>query len=218
MKKILIVMAVIALSANSLCYAEKNWFDVELAKIRNVKDAKCKLIDKEIADITTVTTRLQTDTSVSSAERQQQIAALNRRTSELNSQKTSIERQYKADKETLKNRWKSGNRNSNDIVSRWVNDDSIGNIIPKETYTYTQRTMQTPPVREVTNQTTRYYGEQPVSKVTTTTVTTTTKQPVQRMEYKPSYNQAPPAKESGGSFVMPTDKTVDPSNFRVILN
>ena len=47
MKKLLIVAAIFALISNSFCYADKNWYDVELAKIRNVKEAKCDIINKQ---------------------------------------------------------------------------------------------------------------------------------------------------------------------------
>ena len=216
MKKTLVLLAVIALTSN-MCFADKNWYDVELAKIRNVKDAKCKVIDSELAQIATVTTRLQTDMSMSAGERQEQLALYNNRRDALNSQKISIERQYKADKETLKSRWKSGNTKSDDIVSKWVYDKSIGNIIPDESYTYTKRTVTTYPSREYTN--TPPTNEMiPVRKTTTTTITTQGKQPVQKIEYRDAYGPKETVNEKADFFVTPEQKNVDPSQFKVILH
>ena len=218
MKKTLVLLAVIALTSN-MCFADKNWFDVELAKIRNVKEAKCRVIDSEIARINTATSMLQTDASKSSAQRQQELAMLNRQLSSLNSQKTSIERQYKADKDTLKNRWKSGNRNSSDIVSKWLNDETIGNILPDESYTYTKQTVTTYPAKEYRTTTTQPTNEMiPIRKTTTTTVTTQGRQPVQKIEYRDTYGPKPTVNEKADIFVTPEEKNIDPSRFKVILN
>lgn len=219
MKKALVLLAVIALTSN-MCFADKNWFDVELAKIRNVKEAKCRVIDGEIARLNTATTMIQTDTSKSSAQRQQELAMINRQISSLNSQKLSIERQYKADKDTLKNRWKDGNRNSSDIVSKWLNDESIGNILPDESYTYTKRTVTTYPAREYTTTTTTLPTNEmiPVRKTTTTTVTTQGRTPVQKIEYRDAYGPKETVNEKADFFVTPEEKNVDPSKFKVILH
>ncbi len=216
MKKTLVLLAVIALTSN-MCFADKNWFDVELAKIRNVKETKCRVIDSEIAKLNTATTMLQTDASKSSAQRQQELAMLNKQISSLNSQKLSIERQYKADKDTLKNRWKNGNKKSDDIVSKWLNDDSIGNILPDESYTYTKRTVTTYPAKEYTN--TPPTNEMiPVRRTTTTTVTTSGRTPVQKIEYKNDYGPKQTVNEKADIFVTPEQKNVDPSQFKVILH
>jgi TolA-binding protein len=221
MKKTLVLLAVIALTSN-MCFADKNWFDVELAKIRNVKEAKCRVIDSEIARINTATTMVQTDTTKSSAQRQQELAMLNKQISSLNSQKLSIERQYKADKDTLKSRWKNGNRNSSDIVSKWMNDETIGNILPDESYTYTKQTVTTYPAREyrTTTQTTTQTTKEmiPVKKTTTTTVTTSGRTPVQKIEYRNDYGPKPTVNEKADIFVTPEQKNVDPSQFKVILH
>ena len=216
MKKTLVLLAVIALTSN-MCFADKNWFDVELAKIRNVKEAKCRVIDSEIARINTATTMVQTDTTKSSAQRQQEVEMLNKRLSALNSQKVSIERQYKADKDTLKNRWKNGNRNSSDIVSKWMNDETIGNILPDESYTYTKQTVTTYPAKEYTNMPPT--NEMiPVRRTTTTTVTTSGRTPVQKIEYRNDYGPKPTVNEKADIFVTPEQKNVDPSQFKVILH
>ncbi len=181
MKKLLIVLTLALLASSTLCYADKNWFDVELAKIRNVKEAKCDIINKQLAELSVLVARTQVDTTLTTAEKQQHINAYNNKISELNSQKQEIERQYVADKDTLKTRWKNGTESSNDIISKWVYDSPVTRIQPDEYYTtrtvttetYPTKTVvtETQPATTVTTRTRNKFGEEPISNIVPKTVT-----------------------------------------------
>ena len=115
---------------------------------------------------------------MSQSEKQQRLSLYNNRINELNRQKLNIENQYKADKDTLKTRWKNGTETSNDIIAKWMYDSPVTRIQPEGYYTTTRTiTSETKPETTVTTRTRNKFGEEPISNIVPKT---TTKQYVEK--------------------------------------
>ena len=111
MKKLVSIIFLFLLAAN-VCYADKNWFDLEVAKIRDVKNAQTTAINNELTQIENGLLRIQADTRLSEEQKAKLSNDYNMRKSELTAEKNRIEEKYKADKAELKRRWKNGETSS----------------------------------------------------------------------------------------------------------
>ncbi|MBQ9245703.1 hypothetical protein IJ182_05495 [bacterium] len=172
MKKVLL-FTFIALITTNVCYAEKNWFDIEVSKIRQAKELQVNIINDELKDIEIQKAQILSDSGISPSIRAQQVDEFNRRTQELTAQKTYIEEQYKKDKAELKRRWKNGDTKNTDTYSRYNYNTPARNEY-KTTLTTTTR--EYTPVNNTTTYN-RYEYNIPVQKTSEyKTVTTTTKE------------------------------------------
>ena len=150
MKKLLLFIVLMLFTTN-ICLAEKNWFDIEVAKIRTVKEAQVRAINDELQEIVVTKEKIYTDYSMNSAEKAKQIELLNRRADELTSKKMNIEQKYKKDKADLKRRWKNGDTKSVPDYSTYSYTETTEYrpITTKQEYTTTRTTTQLTGPKEI---------------------------------------------------------------------
>ncbi len=207
MKKF-VAIAFLFLFAANVCYADKNWFDIEVAKIRDVKNAQNSVINDELKKIDNSLLQIQADTRLSESQKAKLSHDYNARKSELTAEKARIEEQYKMDKAELKRRWKNGETGSTSYS--------------KSTYTV--------PVRTQTTTTTKTYStkyetpskveaaaySKPVKTQTTTTTTTYSKPQYQKTTQ--TYTVEKEGKIKSSDLRTDLQQTNVTPNFQVKLN
>ena len=111
MKKILLLFILMIFTTN-ICFAEKTWYDNEVSKIRQAKNAKTKPINQELRTIKHARKDIYANYNISTKEKTRRLETLNKRENELNLRKSNIEKKYKEDKSKLRRQWRNKKLNS----------------------------------------------------------------------------------------------------------
>ena len=105
MKKILtLTLLAIFVIGTSTCYAN-DALNAEIAKLRNAKNAKVKVVNAKIDAVTNDMNKMLADTKISGYEKDKRLPKYQKELEDLNNQKTEIRRQYMRDKKALKARY-----------------------------------------------------------------------------------------------------------------
>ena len=106
MKKAVILLSVIMLSAGIVYASKYPKYDAELSKIRTIKNAQTSEINKQISEIAINIQNLETKTGICVKEKETKLKEYNAKIDELSAKKFQIEQKYKADKQRLKTLYK----------------------------------------------------------------------------------------------------------------
>lgn len=103
MKKLLtFTLLLIFVISTNICYAGNDELNAEIAKLRNAKNAKVKVINAKINAVTNDMNNMLADTKISGYEKDKRLPKYQKELEDLNNQKTAIHKQYMKDKKALK--------------------------------------------------------------------------------------------------------------------
>ena len=106
MKKLALLLTFVLLSTSIALASKYPRYDAELSKIRSVKNAQTTVINNEMKEIATKIETLELNTTVSSAEKNRQLAQYNAELNRLAAKKQQLQTKYNADKAELKRLYK----------------------------------------------------------------------------------------------------------------
>ena len=101
MKKIVILLSLIMLASGVAYAAKYPKYDLELSKIRTVKNAQTAEINKQISELEVNIENFETDTSITAAQKNAKTVEYKNKINELTIQKNRIAEKYKVDKKKL---------------------------------------------------------------------------------------------------------------------
>ena len=102
MKKMVLLLTVIMLSAGVVYASKYPKYDAELSKVRTVKNAQTAEINIQIKEIEVKIEELETNATINAAEKNAKINEYKSQLNSLTTKKTQIEEKYKTDKQRLK--------------------------------------------------------------------------------------------------------------------
>ena len=106
MKKLVLLLSFIILTTSVALASKYPKYDAELSKIRTVKNAQTSAINKEMQTIALQMEELETNTAISTREKNQKMTEYNAQLNKLSAKKQRISAKYNADKKELKRLYK----------------------------------------------------------------------------------------------------------------